>query len=268
MMKRVVFYISDGTGITARAFGRSLLTQFEDCEVEENTLSYVNNLDKTKEAIERINASFAATQQRPLIFATLVDPKIHDALQDSQGFVLDFFHRFIGPLEEELQHPSSHSTGRTHGVQDNKEYVSRISAINYTLDSDDGNNTRHYKQAEFILIGVSRCGKTPTSLYIALQFGIKIANYPFTSDDMYPLKLADFLSCHREKLVGLTIDPQRLHQIRTERRPNSQYAQLSQCREEIDKVETLFQQEHIPFINTTSLSIEEISTWIVNSKSL
>lgn len=180
--------------------------------------------------------------------------------------MLDFFHSFIGPLEAELQQQSSHSMGRTHGVQDNKEYLSRISAINYTLDSDDGNNIRHYQQAEFILIGVSRCGKTPTSLYMALQFAVKVANYPFTSDDMYPLRLPDFLGVNREKLVGLTIDPQRLHQIRTERRPDSQYAKLSQCREEVDKVEALFRKQQIPFVNTTSLSIEEIATWIVNSK--
>lgn len=263
-MKRTVFYISDGTGITARAFGRSLLTQFEHCEMEETTLSYVNNLDKASEAIDKINRSFTESGQRPLIFATLVDAEIHAALGKSHGLLMDFFHSFIGPLEEELGRQSSHSIGRTHGVQDSKEYLSRISAVNYTLDSDDGNNVRHYDQAKFILLGVSRCGKTPTSLYVAMQFSLKVANYPFTSDDMYPLKLPDFLQKQREKLIGLSIDPHRLHQIRTERRAKSQYAKLSQCQEEVEKVEQLFRQERIPFIDTTSLSIEEIATWIIN----
>ncbi len=266
IMKRVVFYISDGTGITARAFGRSLLTQFEHCEVEEITLSYVNTLDKAQEAIQKINNSFTMQAERPLIFATLVDNRIHNVLKEqSCGLLMDFFHDFIGPLEEELGQPSSHSMGRTHGVQDDKEYISRISAINYTLDSDDGNNIRHYDKADIILLGVSRCGKTPTSLYIALQFSVKVANYPFTADDMYPLRLADFLAVQQKKLIGLSIDPRRLHQIREERRPNSQYASLSQCQEEVAKVEALFQEEHIPFINSTALSIEEIATWVMAS---
>lgn len=264
-MKRTVYYVSDSTGITARSFGRSLLTQFDGVEVVEHTIPYIDDREKAEQAIAQINQTYQTEGQRPLIFATMVNREILTMIHQSSGTILDFFHGFIGPLEQELGIKSSHSIGKAHSVKDINEYVARIGAIDYTLTSDDGNNTRHYDKADFILIGVSRCGKTPTSLYMAMQYGVKVANYPFTPEDMGHLKLPDFLASHKEKLFGLTIDAKRLHAIRTERRANSQYARLNQCQSELRQVEQLYSQYHIPFINTTMRSIEEISAYILNS---
>lgn len=264
MIKRTVYYISDGTGLTAQAFGRSLLTQFENIEFEETTFPYIDDLDKAKKVVAEINQKYKAHDTRPLLFTTFVNNEIRAALLESHGLLLDFFHSFIGPLEAELQTKSSHHIGRMHGIQNFQNYFTRIDAVNFALTTDDGNNTRHYQKAKFILVGVSRCGKTPTALYLALQFGIKVANYPFIPEDMVRMQLPDFLTNSKHKLFGLTIDPKRLQSIREERRPNSQYSSLEQCRHEIEKVEDLFKKCDIPYLDTTTRSIEEIATIILN----
>ncbi len=261
-----MYYISDGTGITAKAFGRSLMTQFENIKLEETTIPYVDNIDKAKQVVAQINDTFEKTQLRPLLFTTFVNHDIHQVFQQANGFLLDFFHSFIGPLEQELQTKSSHHIGKMHGIQDYQNYLSRINTVNYALSSDDGNNTRHYKDAKFILVGVSRCGKTPTALYLALQFGINVANYPIIPEDMVRLELPQVLKTSKEKLFGLTIDPKRLHSIRSERRPNSEYASMEQCRYEIEKIESMFKRYNINYLDTSTRSIEEIATIITNSK--
>lgn len=263
---RSVYYISDGTGITAKTFGRSLMTQFENTEIEETTIPYVDNLDKANKVVAQINTTFERTQLKPLLFTTFVNREIHKVFQQTNAFLLDFFHSFIGPLERELQTKSSHHIGKMHGIQDYQNYLARINTVNYALSSDDGNNTRYYKDAQFILVGASRCGKTPTALYLALQFGVNVANYPIIPEDMVRLELPKILAPVKDKLFGLTIDPKRLHAIRSERRPNSEYAALEQCRYEIEKIENLFKTYHIPYLDTSTRSIEEIATIITNSK--
>ena len=263
-MKRTVFYISDGTGITAKALGRSLLTQFENQEFTEISIPYVKDVAATKQAVDQIKQAFIQDGYKPLLFATLVNPTIHTMLSKSDGLLLDFFQTFIEPLEIELGRKSSHTIGRTHGLQNYENYMTRINAVHYALNNDDGSNIRNYEQADFIIVGVSRCGKTPTCLYIALQFGLNAANYPFTEEDMNELTIPNFLQPFRNKLFGLTIDANRLHKIREERRPNSPYSSLKQCKYEIDCVEVLFRKEKIPFLNTTTRSIEEISTEILS----
>lgn len=262
-MKHTVYFISDGTGITAETLGHSLLTQFAHIEFENITIPYVDTIEKAHAVIEQINTTAIKTHQRPLIFATLINPEIRTLLGTSKGLLLDFFNQFIKPLEEELKTDSSPSVGRTHGLIDYEAYKIRIDAVNYALSHDDGVSTKNYGAADLILIGVSRCGKTPTCLYLALQFGIFAANYPFTEEDMSVLQLPKFLAEHRHKLFGLTIDAQRLHAIRSERRANSTYASLKQCELEIKKVEELFRKEKISSLSTTTRSIEEISTTIL-----
>lgn len=267
-MKRLVFFVSDGTGITAETMGHSLLTQFDDLEFEQIAIPYVNTLSKAQEVIQRINQSYTDTQQKPLIFATLINPEIRKLFANCHGLLLDFFNAFIEPLEKELKTQSSHHIGRSHGMQNFDSYNARIAAVNFALNNDDGANTHNYPKAELILIGVSRCGKTPTCLYLALQFCVRAANYPFTQDDLHDLRLPLYLQQQRKKLFGLTIDPRRLQSIRNERRPNSHYASLEQCRIELKAIEELFQKENIPFLDTTTRSIEEISTMILAAKGL
>lgn len=262
-MKRTVFFISDGTGITAETLGHSLLTQFENLSFEKIIIPYVDTLDKAQEIVTRINQTAEQDQNKPLIFSTLVNHEIRLIINKSKGLLLDFFDTFINPLEAELGTQSSHNIGRMHGLVDYNAYMARINAVNYTQSHDDGVSTQNYDKADVVLIGVSRCGKTPTCLYLALQFGTFAANYPFTEEDMSELKLPKPLQQNKNKLFGLTIEPERLHAIRQERRPNSRYASLAQCELEVKKVENLLRNEKIPFLSTTARSIEEIATSVV-----
>jgi len=262
-MKRSVFYISDRTGITAEALGQALITQFDELDYEEITIPFIDSPEKAMKAVKQINDAGKRNGVRPIIFDTIVRPELRKLLKQADGMMLDFFHTFIGPLEQELASKSSFSVGKVHAMDNGQAYDHRIDAVNFSLNNDDGATTRNYRDADLIIIGVSRCGKTPTSLYISMQFGLKVANYPFIAEDMDNLKLPRELAIHKDKLFGLTIFPERLHDIRTERRANSKYASQSQCQIEVRAVEALYRREKIPFLNTTTRSIEEISTKIL-----
>jgi len=264
-MKRYVFMISDGTGITAESLGHSLLSQFEQLEFDKQSIPYIDSPEKAQEIVNHINHCFDETQLKPLVFMTFVDEKISACIRKSNACFFDLFSAFLGPLEEELQMKSSYRVGLTHGVANVETYTHRIDAVNYTLAHDDGIKISGYGHADIILIGVSRSGKTPSCLYMALQFGILAANYPFTDEDLSDFRLPESLRPYKSKLFGLTIDPSRLEEIRGERRPNSHYASLEQCRREVHEVEAMYRRERIPFINTTRYSIEEIVTKIMVS---
>lgn len=262
-MKRFVFMISDGTGITAEALGHSLITQFENIKFEQVTIPYVDSINKAESVINRINQNFEEQGVKPLVFMTLIDPEIRKYFKTAQACLFDLFSTFIGPMESELNEKSSYTVGRTHGVVNNQLYLDRLEAIDFALSHDDGIKIRGYDKADLILIGVSRCGKTPSCIYMALQYGILAANYPFTEDEIFGFHLPQLLKPYKNKLFGLTIDPLRLQQIRAERRPNSKYASLEQCRLEVQEVEAMYQKEKIPYINSTKYSIEEICTKIL-----
>lgn len=262
-MKRHVFMISDGTGITAESLGNSLLSQFEQLEFEKQTLPYIDTMEKADMVVDKLNNSYIETNLPPLVFMTLVNQKISAYIKQSKASIFDLFNTFLAPLEEELQTASSYTVGRTHAVGNSKSYDQRIEAVNYTLAHDDGIKIRDYDKADIILIGVSRCGKTPTCLYMALQFGVMAANYPLTDDDLSYLTVPELLQPYKNKLFGLNIDPERLHHIRSERRPNSHYASIEQCRIETGEVENMYQREKIPYLNSTRYSIEEIATKIM-----
>ena len=262
-MKRHVFMISDGTGITAESLGNGLLSQFEHIEWDKQVIPYVDTIDKARGIVNEINDCCKESRLKPLIFITLVDPNISACIKQSNACVFDLFSTFLAPLEEELQLKSSFRVGRTHGVADIETYTHRIDAVNYTLAHDDGVKISGYAKADLILIGVSRSGKTPSCLYMALQFGVLAANYPFTDDDLSEFRLPDSLRVFKNKLFGLTIDPQRLQEIRNERRPNSRYSSIEQCRLEVSEVEAMYRRENIPYLNSTRFSIEEIVTKIM-----
>ncbi|MBI2786044.1 MAG: kinase/pyrophosphorylase [Legionella longbeachae] len=267
-MKRYVFMISDGTGITAETLGHSLITQFENIEFERLTIPYVDSLKKAEAVLHQINHAFEEQGIKPLVFMTLIHPEIRNYFKKANACVFDLFSTFIGPMEEELNEKSSYTVGRTHGVINNKLYFHRLEAIDFALSHDDGIKTRGYEKADIILIGVSRCGKTPSCLYLALQYGILAANYPFTEEDILGFHLPEVLKPYKHKLFGLTIDAHRLQQIRAERRPNSRYSSPEQCRLEVKEVEAMYEKEKIPYINSTKYSIEEITTKILASSGL
>ena len=267
--RRTVFFISDRTGITAEMFGNSLLSQFENFEFQRQTIPFVDTPDKVDAVVRQVNEIAARETKPPIVFSSIVDEAMSATIRrDVNALTLDLFQIFIAPLEAELDAKSSHAAGRTHGIANNSEYFARMDAINFTQSHDDGADTRDLAKAQVILVGVSRCGKTPTSLYLALQFGIRTANFPLTPDDFADRKLPASVLPHRDRLFGLTIDPDRLHMIREERRPNSKYAALDNCRYEVRECEDLLARANIPTLDTSTKSIEEIATTIVHRAKL
>jgi [pyruvate, water dikinase]-phosphate phosphotransferase / [pyruvate, water dikinase] kinase len=260
---RSVFFISDGTGITAETLGHSLLAQFPDCHFRQVRLPFIDSIEKVRKCAGQIRLARLTDGQRPIVLSTLVSPEALAILREEDAFFLSMFEHFIGQLEDELGVHSTHVVGRFHGIAESENYQSRIEAINFTLAHDDGQSNAKLEQAEVILVGVSRSGKTPTSLYLAMQFGVRAANYPLIPEDFERNQLPGDILRFRQKLYGLTISPERLSEVRGERRPNSVYASLDNCRFEIDAALRLMRTHGIAFADSTSRSIEEISAIIL-----
>jgi regulator of PEP synthase PpsR (kinase-PPPase family) len=264
MTRRTVFFVSDQTGVTAETLGHSLLTQFDGHDFDQVTLPFVDRIDKAQDVVDRINATALEQGTSPIVFSTLVQDEFREPFRNVAGLFLDFFATFLSPLERELQTESSHAIGRAHGMHDVGAYDQRIEATNFALNYDDGTRTHDYARADIILIGVSRSGKTPTCLYLAMSYGILAANYPLAEDELETGNLPKALAPFRDKLFGLTIEPERLQEIRKERRAIGQYATAQQVRFELRAAETLFNRFQVPFLDTTRLSIEEIASTILD----
>jgi hypothetical protein len=266
--RRTVFFISDRTGITAEMLGHSLITQFEGIEFKRVTLPFIDTPEKARLVVARISECKMADGARPLVFSTLVKDEVRAIIHGADAHLMDFFETFINPLEAELGQASSHTVGKSHSIEDFHAYNARIEAVNYALAHDDGIKPTDMNEADIVLVGVSRSGKTPTCLYLALQYGIKAANYPLTPEDFEHTGLPKLLAPHKHKLFGLTIAPERLVQIRSERKPDSRYASLDNCRFEVAEAEAMYRSAGIPHLNTTNKSIEEISSTIVHMAKL
>jgi len=265
MPNRTVFFVSDGTGITAETFGNAILAQFP-FRPRHVRRPFIDTPEKAAAVVSEINAAQAADGKRPVVFITLVDERVRDIVTAShcKGMVLDMFRTFVEPLEAEFGVKSNHRVGRPPDVNASAEYHDRIEAINFSLQHDDGQSSRNLEIADVILVGVSRSGKTPTSLYLAMQHGVKAANCPLIPEDFERGRLPAALAPHRAKCFGLTIDPTRLAQIRNERRPGSKYASAENCRYEVNEAEAMMRREGITWLSTTHKSIEEIATTILN----
>ena len=263
MHTRTVFFVSDGTGITAETFGNAILAQFE-FKPRHVRLPFIDTVDKAHQVVRQVNHTAEVEGRRPVVFTTLVNVEVLQVIEEGcKAMVLDMFGTFVRPLEIELGMKSSHRVGRFSDVSKSKEYHDRIEAINFSLAHDDGQSNRDLEQADVILVGVSRSGKTPTSLYLAMQHGLKAANYPLIPEDFDRRQLPAALAPHRKKIFGLTIAPERLSEIRNERRPNSRYASLENCRQEVAEAEAMMRREGIRWLSTTTKSIEEIATTIL-----
>ena len=265
---RNVFFVSDGTGITAETLGHSLLAQFPDIRFKQHRLPFIDSVEKARKAVSQIRELAQKDGTRPIVFSTTVEGEVKDALRECDALFLDLIAKFVDPLEAELGARSTHTVGRFHGIAESQDYAKRIEAINFTLSHDDGVSHKELEQANVILVGVSRSGMTPTSLYLAMQFGVKVANYPLIPEDFERHKLPDALAKFRPKLFGLTISPERLHQVRTERRPNSKYASFDNCVYEIDAAMKLMRVNGIRAFDATKKSIEEIAAIIMQEARL
>ena len=263
MPDRTVFFISDGTGITAETFGNAILAQF-DFAPRRVRLPFVDTPDKAHQAVRQVNHTGELEGKRPIVFTTLVDREVLGIIQGGcKAMMLDMFGTFVAPIEQEVGITSHHRVGRFSDVSKSQAYHDRIEAINFSLAHDDGQSNRDLEGADVILIGVSRSGKTPTSLYLAMQHGLKTANYPLIPEDFERRQLPPALVPHKKKIFGLTIAPERLSEIRSERRPGSRYASIENCRMEISEAEAMMRRSGIRWLSTTTKSIEEIATTIL-----
>lgn len=267
-MRRSVFYISCRTGITVETLGHGLLTQFHGMPFEHISLPYVDTVEKAREAVEQINAAAAHDGVRPIVFTTLIAPEVRGTVAACDGLFFDFLGRFVEPLAEELGIAATPTVGLSHGMVDYERYKTRIDAVQFAQLNDEHLRARDYNEADLILIGVSRCGKTPTCLYLALQFGLRAANYTLQPKHLEKGELPTRLQPFHKRLFGLTIDPERLHQIRSQRKPDSEYASLKQCRLETQLAEQLLEAQGLPCANATAVSIEEIATKILHQSKL
>lgn len=259
---RTVFFISDGTGITAETFGHSVLSQFE-IRFNEVRLPFIDTIDKAHDAVRRINDTFVMDGKRPIVFSTLVKVDLSRVVRLSNAVHMDLIQTFVEPLENELGVKSTHTIGRSHNIGNSVAYENRIEAINFSLAHDDGQSHKNLEMADVILVGVSRSGKTPTSLYLAMQYGIKAANYPLVPEDFGRGKLPSVLLSFKPKLFGLSISAERLAEVRNERLPGSKYAALENCRYEINEAEKMMRREGIRWLSSTVKSIEEIAAMIL-----
>ena len=259
---RTVFIVSDGTGITAETFSNSILAQF-DLAFRLLRRPFIDTVDKAHQIVREINDYASLSGMQPIVFTTLASTELNAVVFAAQGLVLDMFQAFIAPLEQELKITSTHAVGQLHHNADTEAYKNRIEAIDFALAHDDGQSNQNLAEADVILVGVSRSGKTPTSLYLAMQYGLKTANYPLIPEDFDRNLLPVNLHAHLNKLFGLTIDPMRLSEIRNERRPGSTYAKMENCRYEVSEAEGMMRRHAIPWLSATNKSIEEIATTIL-----
>jgi regulator of PEP synthase PpsR (kinase-PPPase family) len=261
---RIVFIVSDGTGITAENFSQSILAQFE-ATFKHIRVPFVDSPEKAHDAVSSINQAASKYGVQPIVFTTLVNTELNQIVSKANGLILDMFQTFVAPLEQALGIKSTHAMNRLHHNADTEAYKNRIEAINYSLAHDDGQSNKNLAEADVILVGISRVGKTPTSLYLAMQYGMKAANYPLIPEDFERGQLPKDLIPYRNKIFGLMIDAERLSEIRNERRPGSNYAKLENCRYEINEATAMMKKESIPWVATTSKSLEELATTILQS---
>ena len=259
---RTVFFVSDGTGITAETFGHSVLTQF-NLRFRQVRMPFVDTLEKAHATAQRLNEAFVTDGKRPIVFSTLVKRDLSAVIRATNVVYMDLIDTFVKPLEQEFGVKSTHSIGRSHNIADSDDYKNRIEAINFSLAHDDGQSHQNLVSADVILVGVSRSGKTPTSLFLAMQYGIKAANYPLIPEDFERGKLPSGLLSYRSKIFGLSITPERLSEVRNERRPGSKYAAIENCRYEVNEAELMMRREGIRWMSSTTKSIEEIATTIL-----
>jgi regulator of PEP synthase PpsR (kinase-PPPase family) len=265
---RTVCFVSDRTGVTAEVLGHSLLSMFSGMTFNTFTMPFVLDTAQARGVVARINALGADQSVQPIVFCTVVDQEARAVIKQARALVIDLF-SFVGPLEAELGvRAGAAGIPAMHGAKTDPTYAARIDATNYALANDDGAGQRDYRSANVVLIGVSRCGKTPTSLYLALQYGVFAANYPLADEELEAGQLPRALVPHRQKLYGLIVKPERLQQIRSERRPGSKYASAQQVQYELSRAQALYDRFGIPHLDVTECSIEEISSRIMDQMAL
>ncbi len=259
-----VFFVSDHTGVTAEMLGNSLLARFEGLAARLRTRSFIDSVEKADALVREIERA----EGPRMVLTSISRPEVRHRLERADALVMDLFEPFLGKLAAFLHREPHDQVGSLHRLRNLARYQERIEAVEFAVGTDDGLGTDHYPRADVILIGVSRVGKTPSCLYLAMHYNLYAANYPLTDEDLDLHELPKALRAHRERLYGLTIDPLRLHQIREARRADSDYSSLERCRWEVAQAEALFRRARLPFANTTVRSVEEIAAGLMQEERL
>jgi regulator of PEP synthase PpsR (kinase-PPPase family) len=259
-----VFFLSDSTGISAETMGNALLIQFPELRFERHLIPFIATVEEAERVVAVLDAA-AAGPVSPLAFSTTAVTEIRDVLHRTQCPLIDFFDLHMSRVETILGTKGLRVAARLHGVGDIKRYNARMAAIEYAIEHDDGQSMRALDKADVILLAPSRCGKTPTTMYLALQHGIFVANYPLVEEDFSTTDLPAPVRALCDRCFGITTTPARLSQVRHERRANSRYASLEQCGYELRHAETMYRTHQIPFVNSSAKSVEEMSTLILQT---
>lgn len=262
-MRRSVFFVSESTGITAETLGHSLLSQYDGLSFETSYQPYINTPQRALELAERFGQLTAEDGHRPIVFATMVDREVSEILRGSSCYYIEVFDAFMDGLSGELGLSPTRKPGQSHGLRNLEMYDKRIDTINFAMTNDDGMRLDNFAEADIILMGVSRSGKTPTCLYLAMHYGLRAANYPLTDDDFGKDEIPFQLLPFRHKIFALTIDGARLHRVREARRPGSEYASLARCQQELKQASRIYARLGVPVFDTTSQSIEELAARLV-----
>jgi regulator of PEP synthase PpsR (kinase-PPPase family) len=257
-----VFFLSDSTGISAETMGNALLIQFPDMSFERQLIPFIATTEEAQRVVSVLNEAMAGPV-KPLAFSTTAVTEIRDVLHTSACPLIDFFDLHMSRVEEILGVAGQRVAAQLHGVGDVKRYNARMAAVEYAIEHDDGQSLRALDQADVILLAPSRCGKTPTTMYLALQHGVFVANYPLVPDDLETEDLPRPVRQLQARCFGITTTPARLTQVRNERRPNSVYASLEQCSHELRRADALLAHHRIPSVNSSAKSVEEMSTVIL-----
>ena len=264
---RLAYFVSDSTGITAETLGSALLANFPGIMFQRHTVPFVDTVAGARNVVTDVRSAVTAGRE-PIVFATVKSPAIFDELSASGAVVIDLLGGHLRELEAALGSTASEQLGQFHGVGDIERYFARMRAVEYAIEHDDGQSMRALDMADVIIIAPSRCGKTPTTMYLALQYGLLVANYPLTDDDFPSDGLPKTVARFVDKCFGLTTTPLRLSQVRHERRPSSTYSSLAQCTLELRRAEDLYRRNRVPFLNSSTKSVEEMSAVIMQSMHL
>jgi [pyruvate, water dikinase]-phosphate phosphotransferase / [pyruvate, water dikinase] kinase len=259
-----VFFLSDSTGISAETMGNALLIQFPQLRFERRLIPFISTPDEARRVVEVLDRA-AEGPVTPIAFTTAATDEIREVLHTTKCPMIDFFELHIARVEAVFGVPAARVAAQLHGVGDVQRYNARMAAIEYSIEHDDGQSLRALDKAEVVLIAPSRCGKTPTTMYLALQHGLFVANYPLVEEDLETTELPRPIRDLRDRVVGLVATPGRLSEVRQQRRPNSRYASLEQCTYELRRAEAMYAANRLPVINSTTKSVEEMSTLIVQT---
>ena len=262
-----VFFLSDSTGISAETMGNALLIQFPELRFERTLIPFITSVEEARRVVAILDVAMDGPVT-PLAFTTAAVDEVRLELLTSRCPVIDFFDMHMTRVERILGVAGAREASRLHGVGDVKRYNARMAAVEYAIEHDDGQSLRALHKAQVILLAPSRCGKTPTTMYLALQHGVFVANYPLVDEDFEAAGLPRPVQDLEDRCFGLLTTPARLSEVRQERRPHSRYASLEQCSYELRRAKAMFAAHRIPTVDSSAKSVEEMSTVILQSMSV